>query len=194
MYSTIKRTIEKEYIPLAMFIASLCICSVLMLYVFLPLWQESAINKRELVMYQSLIEGTSEYEQLKNEIRDKQKLLEEKHTELTQGMADPHDLSGLLQMIFDKAWAADIRFDKTLPQKESRGRDYIYYPVNLEMTTTYNNFGSFIASLERLPQIVRVDRTEIKSLPGETITAKMLITCFLSLHNREGSDGSESDS
>lgn len=194
MYLIIKRTIDKEYIPLAIFIASICISSVLMLRVVLPLWQSATMAKRELVIYQSLVKGTSEYEELKNEIREKQKLLEIKHTELTQGMADPHDLSGLLQMIFDKAWAADIRFDKTMPQKEIHGRDYIHYPVSLEMTTTYNNFGMFISSLEKLPQIVRIDRTQITALPGESIAAKILVTCFLSLHDRKEIDATKSGS
>ena len=181
MYTAIKRAINKELVPLVSLVLALFICTSLLLYVIIPTVQRSLDLQDELSRYKTLIRGDEKYGKLKNEIREKQKELEKKHTELTQGLADPHDLSGLLQMIFDKAWQAEIRFDKTVPQKEVKGKDYIHYPVLLEMTTTYNQLGKFISSLENIPQIVRVNRVAIMAKDDEKIRVPVLITCFLSL-------------
>ena len=181
MYAFIKRVIDKELIPSLVLVLSLFLCTVLVRYAVIPNVKRSVIVGGELSRYKALIQGDEKYNKLKNEIRDKQKALEKKHIELTQGLADPHDLSGLLQMIFDKAWGAEIRFDKTVPQQEVKGKDYIHYPVLLEMTTTFNSLGKFISSLENIPQIVRVNRVAISARDDENIHVRVLITCFLSL-------------
>ncbi len=181
MYAAVKRTIEKELIPLSALVLAVFVFTVLVRYSIVPGWLQNATIRKEVGKYQTLIRRTTEYDELKSAIREKQQLLEKKHTDLTQGLADPHDLSGLLQMIFDKAWEVDIRFDKTIPQTEVRGTDYIHYPVLLEMRTSYNSLGRFLASLERMPQIVRIDRVAITATPAESVYARLRITCFLSL-------------
>ena len=181
MYAIIKRAIDKELIPSVSLVLSLFICTALLHYILIPNIRQSIVLREELSRYKSLIRGDEKYDKLKTEIREKQKELEKKHTELTRGLADPHDLSGLLQMIFDKAWQVEIRFDKTVPQKEIKGKDYIHYPVLLEMTTTYNQLGKFISSLENIPQIVRVNRVAVMAKDDEKILSRVLITCFLGL-------------
>ena len=181
MYTFIKRAIDKELIPSIVLVLSLFLCTMLLRYAIIPNIEHSVVLGDELTRYKTLTQGDDKYNKLKDEIRDKQKALEKKHTELTKGLADPHDLSGLLQMIFDKALEAEIRFDKTVPEQEVKGKDYIHYPVLLEMTTTYNRLGKFISSLENIPQIVRVNRVAITAKDDENIHCRVLITCFLSL-------------
>lgn len=181
MYTIIKRTIISEIIPVTVFIGALLISTVITRYILLPIWLRGAVVRQEVARYKTLINGTTEYDALKSEIREKHKKLEQKHTEITEGLADPHDLSSLLQMIFDKAWEADIRFDRTIPQDEIRGSDYIHYPVLLEMNTNYNSLGKFISSLERIPQIVSIERLAMTAKNGTSINARILITCFLNL-------------
>lgn len=181
MYTFIKRAIDKELIPSIVLVLSIFLCTVLVRYAIIPNLNHSVVLGDELTRYKALTQGDDKYNKLKDEIRNKQKALEKKHTELTKGLADPHDLSGLLQMIFDKAWEAEIRFDKTVPEKEVKGKDYIHYPVLLEMTTTYNRLGKFISSLENIPQIVRINRVGITAKDDENIHCRVLITCFLSL-------------
>ncbi len=182
MYSAIKRKIENELVPIALLILSFFIFTALLLFAVELYWQQGAKVRKEVTWYKTHINSSSKYEELKNKIKEKQKLLEQKHTELTQGLADPHDLAGLLQMIFDKAWQVDIQFDKTVPQDEQRKKDYIHYPVLLEMTTDYISLGKFISSLELMPQIVHIDRVGINAKTNKKIQARMLITCFLRLH------------
>ncbi len=181
MYASVKRTVIKEFTPLFVLIVCFFICTLITRFMLVPIWQSGETVRKEVAVYKALIDGSSEYGEFKNEIKEKQKQLEKKHTDLTQGLADPHDLSGLLQMIFDKAYEVDIRFDKTIPQPETQGKDYIHYPVLLEMTTTYVSLGKFISSLERMPQIVRIDRVAISAKNKETISTRVLITCFLQL-------------
>lgn len=181
MYAAIKRTIVKERIALFVLVVCFFLFTLIVRYAVVPTWQSGETVRKEVSLYKNLIDGSSEYDEFKNEIKEKQKELEKKHTELTQGLADPHDLSGLLQMIFDKAYEVDIRFDKTIPQQETKGTDYIHYPVLLEMTTNYTSLGKFISSLERMPQIVRIDRVAISAKSKETVSARVLITCFLQL-------------
>jgi Tfp pilus assembly protein PilO len=49
------------------------------------------------------------------------------------------------------------------------------------MTTSYINLGKFISLLERIPQIVRVDRIAITALDDGKVSAMVMITCYLSL-------------
>lgn len=181
MYAFFKRTITRELLPIIIFSGSIFFVTLIGVEFIVPLVKNIIIVRERVNHYQSLIRGSSEYKELKDDIREKQKELEKKHTEITQGLADPHDLSGLLQMIFDKAWEANIRFEKTLPQNEFRGKDYIHYPVILEMITSYKALGKFISSLERIPQIVHVDRLAINADESNDIQARILITCFLRL-------------
>lgn len=168
--------------PLAVLTLAFCLFTMVVRYAIVPGWQRNTSIRNEVRNYKTLIQGDNEYNALKNTLREKQRLLEKKHTDLTQGLADPHDLSGLLQMIFDKAWEADIRFDKTVPQPEVQGTDYIHYPVQLEMTTSYTSLGKFIASLERIPQIVRVERIALTAQSDGLLYVRILITCYLSSH------------
>ena len=181
MYASVKRTIEYELIPFLFCALSLFAATVLIKHVILPGWQAGADVRAEVRNYRALISGDTEYDRLKNEIREKQRQLEQKHTVLTRGLADPQDLSGLLQMIFDKAYEADLRLDKAVPEKEERGKDYIRYPVLLEMTTTYARLGKFLASLENIPQVVRVGKVGIIAKNDKEIVAGVVITCFLHL-------------
>ena len=180
MYTAFKRTIVREVLPVTTLVFSILIFTIIARFIILPVWLTGSADRSNVFRYKALISGQTDYEELKKEIRQKQTLLEKKHTNLTEGLADPRDLSGLLQMIVDKAWNADIRFNKIIPQQEVRGKDYIHYPVELEMQTNFNSLGKFISSLERMPQIVSVDKVAITAINGTSIQGLILITCYLS--------------
>jgi Tfp pilus assembly protein PilO len=190
MYTAFKRIIGREILPVAALVFSIFIFTVIARVVILPVWLTGSADRTKVFRYRTLISGQTDYEELKKEIREKQALLEKKHTNLTEGLADPRDLSGLLQMIVDKAWNADIRFDKIIPQHEVRGEDYIHYPVLLEMQTNFNSLGKFISSLERMPQIVSVDRVAMTAKNGTSIQGLILITCYLNKKGIHESDKS----
>ena len=59
------------------------------------------------------------------------------------------------------------------------GADFVRYPVLLETATTYRSLGGFIAALEALPHMVRIDRIAVSASADDKISVKILVTCFL---------------
>jgi Tfp pilus assembly protein PilO len=132
--------------------------------------------------YQSREETLSSHDnfaRIRDELRDIHEKLSAKLAVISSGMGNPQDLSALLQMLIDRAKAADIRFVKMQPQSESTHADYIQYPVLLEMETTYHSLGQFVVALESMPHVVKIDRLAITAGSSGKIDAKLLVTCFL---------------
>lgn len=178
---------KKEYIVFALFSLSLLISVFITRNVTLPLLIGNINTSAKIKEYSLLVDDSKNNTILKTEILKKQELLEKKHTLLSSGMADASDLSALLQLIFDKAWKNDIRFDKTTPQLMITTKTSIHYPVVLELTTSYKKLGGFISSLEALPQIMRVERVAITAKGREKVSAILMVTCFLSKESYGGS-------
>jgi Tfp pilus assembly protein PilO len=179
MHTDIEHTIKIYLIPFSALALSLCLSALMLRYVTAPWVQSIARHRATIANLTQVIENESGSTIIANEIRDKQRLLQEKMSSLTSDFVDPSDLSGLLQMIFDKAWKANIKFDGTQPQTEIRSDDFTLYPILFEMTTTYNSFGKFISELEKMPQVVRIDRVALDAVAGGKIEAKIMLSCFL---------------
>ncbi|MBN1982590.1 MAG: type 4a pilus biogenesis protein PilO [Chitinivibrionales bacterium] len=179
MLAHIKRTITIEIFALTALSVSLCIATAGCRYFLLPALHSMQKTRLEVIRYKELISGTSQHDALKKEIWTRQKQLEQKHTALTQGLADPRNLSGMLQLIFDKAWEAKIKMDKTIPQDEVKKKDIVLHPVILEMTTNFGNLGTFVSLLEKIPQAIRIDRVALTAQEGGLMKARILVTCFL---------------
>lgn len=179
---------KKEYYSLTILSISLLISTILIKSVVLPIWVKNIGINKQIKEYSILVDDSKNNTILKKEILKKQKLLEEKHTNLSSGMADASDLSALLQLIFDKAWKNNIRFDKTTPQEMVTTKTSINYPVLLELTTEYNKLGTFISSLEAMPQIMRVERVAVTAKGSNKVSAIMMVTCFLSKDSIGGSN------
>jgi Tfp pilus assembly protein PilO len=99
-------------------------------------------------------------------------------------MGDPTDLSALLGVLIDRADSAGVRFVRIQPQGESSAGDYVLYPVVLEFATAFDPLAKLIASLESLPQLVRVDRVAVTAAHEGKLNVSILCTCFL--HGAEG--------
>ncbi len=179
---------RKEYIAFSLFSLSLLISVFIIKSLVLPLLTNNINTSVKIKEYSVLVDDSKNNTILKAEIIKKQEMLEKKHTLLSSGMADASDLSALLQLIFDKAWKNDIRFDKTTPQPMITTKTSIHYPVILELTTSYKKLGSFISSLEALPQIMRVERVAITAKGREKVSAILMVTCFLSKDSYGGSN------
>jgi Tfp pilus assembly protein PilO len=91
----------------------------------------------------------------------------------------PKDLPGVLQTIIAKANAADIKFVKMQPQTESKTGVPINYTMVLELTASYNSYCRFIAALESLPSMVRIDRIALSDPKNNMLEIRTLVTCFI---------------
>lgn len=179
---------KKEYYSLVILSTALLFSAFIIKSVALPILVKNVGTSKQIKEYSVLVDDSKNNTILKKEILKKQKLLEEKHTNLSSGMADASDLSALLQLIFDKAWKNNIRFDKTTPQQMITTKTSINYPVLLELTTEFNKLGTFISSLEAMPQIMRVERVAVSAKGRGKVLAILMVTCFLSKDSIGGSD------
>ncbi len=92
--------------------------------------------------------------------------------------ADTLDMNGLLSFLIDQAHVSGIEFVKMLPQVSESSKPTVGYPIVLEMNVPYNALGSFVASLERNQLLLRIDRVAILEAKSQTVSARMLVTCF----------------
>jgi Tfp pilus assembly protein PilO len=166
--------------PLLVFTGSTMLVVVLLArYLMLPICEEIIDRRRELAHYHSLISSESGYAIIKKEISKKNAILESRLSPKNKEKNTPVDLSGFLETLITVAKKADIRFVRMQPQKESRDRDYVHFPVLLELTTTYHELGQFITELEKLPYLFQVNRLAMSALAGGKCEVKLLVTCLI---------------
>jgi Tfp pilus assembly protein PilO len=155
------------------------ISSALATYIMVPKWQELQKVKLKLNKYNSLISSENGLAQIKSEIEKKNILLNEKLDKISGILSNSQDLSGYIELLIDKAKVNDIRFVKMQPQSEIKNQDFTFYPILLEMSTTYNALGHFISSLEKLPHYFKVERISIDSGESGKIDVKLMVTSIV---------------
>jgi Tfp pilus assembly protein PilO len=176
---------SKTYRFIAGEIAHICIVScallaslVLVRAAVLPSVYSLGRTHTQLSLYRDLVADKEKYTAIKTLLTSRKASLVEKKRDLAfSNMAAP-DLSSLLQLLITRAKDADIRFVKMQPEVASKS-EQATYPVVLEMTTSYHSLGRFIASLESVPQAVRIDRLAITA-QNSNLDVRILVTCFLS--------------
>lgn len=179
MHTRIGQRITRETIPLLALGSCLLAALVLVVHVCLPQLQQLVTVRRTYQRREGTLSSQGDFAQIRGELQDVRRELSAKLEAISSGMGNPQDLSALLQMLIDRAKAADIRFVKMQPQSESTHADYTQYPVLLEMETTYHSLGQFVVALESMPHMVKIDRLAITAGKSGKIDAKLLVTCFL---------------
>jgi Tfp pilus assembly protein PilO len=179
MYSTINRFLTDDPVPFFAVSIALLITILIARSWLVPQYYRFENKKITVDHYRDLVSDKGNYANIKSRITDNQTALEESISSLSAGFIDARDLSGLLNMLIQKAKQSDIQFVKMQPHQESVSADFIRYPVLLDMTTTYHSLGNFIAELERTPHMVRIERIAITSTSVNAIAAKVLLTCYL---------------
>lgn len=179
MHVTSQRHIDGRLVSLGAVTIAVLAVSVILRYGAAPLWVDVRKDMVEVARYEQLLGEARDYEVLKERMREHHNRLQARVAELTEGMGDPEDLSSLLQMIYDKAWSAGVRITSTKPQSEQRRDDYLHYPVILQFETDFASLGAFVSSVERSPQIMRLERLALDVNRGGTLEVAMKITCFL---------------
>ena len=176
-YSLKKLTNE---IPM-LFIGSSALFLVLTLfrYVIIPQYYQFTLLQKEHTRYRERISSESDYALIKEGITNKIGILENKLRTSGATTSMPHDAGSFLEELISVARKADIRFVKMQPQEESRTEEYTFYPVLLDLTTTYHALGQFLSSLEKLPHLYRVNRVAINTARNGKCSVKLLITSLI---------------
>jgi Tfp pilus assembly protein PilO len=171
--------LNSEALPAFTFCLSLLITVSLLVYVIVPKWQESQKIGTQLSKYKGLISSENGFAQIKSDIEAKNKQLTAKLDTISNSLSNTQDLAGYLELLIAKGKTHDIRFVKMQPQPEITNQDYTFFPILLEMSTTYNSLGHFISSLEKLPYYFKVERLAIESGASGRIDVKLLVTSII---------------
>jgi len=171
--------LNSEALPLFTFFLALLITVSLLTYVIAPKWQESQKIGIQLSKYKGLISSENGFAQIKSEIESKNILLTKKLDTISNSISNSQDLAGYLELLIAKGKTHDIRFVKMQPQPEIKNQDYTFFPILLEMSTTYNSLGHFISSLEKLPYYFKVERLAMESAASGRIDVKLLVTSII---------------
>jgi Tfp pilus assembly protein PilO len=166
-------------VPALVFSCSALFSLLAMRYWMAPQWEALTANKAVLASFRDSIVKDTGNSLLKKQLVENRDSLKIKYDDVLRETGGARDLSGVLQMIIAKANAADIKFVKMQPQAETKSGTSIVYPMVLELTATYYSYGRFIAALETLPWVVRVERMAITVQKTGLLEIRTLVTCFI---------------
>ncbi len=170
---------KREAIPLTVLSAAVFFTALTLRYLVTPNILELKTGRLELKNYLAMISSENGYQTIKNEILEKTQQLQNRVDTIAGATTESRDLSAFLELLINKARASDIRFVKMQPQAETRNEDFQFFPVLLEVTTTYHALGQFLSSLEKLPHMFRVDRLALEAINESSIEVKILVTCLI---------------
>ncbi len=171
--------LNSEALPIFTLCLALLITASLLNYMIVPQWHEAQKVSTELKKYKALISSENGFAQIKSEIESKNRHLIEKLDTISNSLSNTQDLAGYLELLITKGKTHDIRFVKMQPQPEVKNQDYTFFPILLEMSTTYNSLGHFISSLEKLPYYFKVERLAIESRASGRIDVKLMVTSII---------------
>jgi Tfp pilus assembly protein PilO len=94
------------------------------------------------------------------------------------------DLSGYLEILINLAKVTDIRFVKLEPLPEVVIRDFRTVPIVLDFSAPYHALGQFTASVEKAPQMFKINRLFVEANGSGKVVVKMMITCFIPVQEK----------
>lgn len=164
--------------PLLAFSCAAMLCLCLIRFVAVSQWTR-ALEVRSHVGRLEADLSVGGPQAMKNRLSSLHDSLSAACAEFSGDYGEVKDVSGILRLLIAKANAANIQFVKMHPQTETASETSAAYPLILETTASYQSLGRFIASMEALPRLVRVDRVAFTAVRGGNVEARILITCFL---------------
>jgi len=130
--------------------------------------------------YRELSSDKNRFQAVKAGLVEKGEILASKYRRIAppQSGGQSSDLSGLLQLLIQRAEDASIRLDKIQPIEDAKRSEKGEFGVVLEMKTSYQALGRFLASVEEMPRLVTVERLALTA--GKNgLDTRVLVTCHL---------------
>jgi len=179
MRAAIVRYVENERVPLLVLAAAVWLAAAAVGHWALPLAVRARATATEVAQYDSLLAQAGSAELLRRRLSSTNDSLRAILASESGGMARASDLSGMLEMIIERARTADIGFVSVKPQPRVRAGALESYPVLLEFDCAYQPLGRFVAGLEAQPHIARIERLALTARSARSIEVKMLLSVFL---------------
>jgi len=156
--------------------SSLLIVMLIIRFLAIPLVVTIASNDKELTYFTSKVSSESGYADLRQDIQQKIDILDKKLSESTT-VELPADISSYLEYLISLGRKEGIQFSRMQPQKAVFEGQFTIYPLMLVFSTTYHDMGRFIATMEKLPHLYRIQRLAIDSGDHGVCEAKLLLLC-----------------
>jgi Tfp pilus assembly protein PilO len=179
MHDSLFKRLSREQELLVICSAGLLLVLLLCQLWLVPGWQRLVNVNRSVSQYRERIERADVVQTLKQQLNVTSVQLSQRKQALSEDLVEADDLSGLLQMLIQRAKQADIAFVKMQPLAERRMEDYVEYPVELELITSYLSLGQLVASLESVPQMIRLERMALTVTKGTKLEVRLLVNCRL---------------
>ena len=173
------RYLKNELAPILALGAALAVGAWLARAAVLPQVERARELSAQVSRYDSLLAVADGLPVLVSSIRDINRQLHEKLDGISFGWSDPEDLSGLLEMLIERARASDIQFVRIQPQAQKPGEGYVAHPVLLEFTCGHRPLGTFLASLESQPHVARINRLAVTARTAREMDVRVLLTMFV---------------
>ena len=180
MFIAAFRRLAGEIVPILVFSCAALGLLAAMRIAAVPQWRELRALSREISRSTDLVSDKNRFQTVTAGLLDKKEQLTRLYSRVAPAQnpsAASADLSGILQLLIQRAKEADIRFVKMEPIEETQRKGQ-EYPVVLEMTTSYESLGRFVSSLEEMPRQLSVDRLAITAQKNG-LDVRILVTCFL---------------
>lgn len=179
MRAAIVRYVESERVPLIALAAAVWVAAAALGHWALPQMVQARATVSEVAQYDSVLAEAGSADLLRRRLVSTNDSLHAILAAATGGMARASDLSGMLQMIIERARAAGVGFVSVKPQPRVRDGTLESYPVLLEFDCAYQPLVRFVSGLEAQPHIARVDRLALTARSARSIDVKMLLSVFL---------------
>lgn len=179
MHDSLFKRLSREQELLLLLSAGLLMVLLLCQLWLVPSWQRFVSVNQSVAQYRERIERADVLQTLKQQLNLTGEQLSQRKEALSEDLVQADDISGLLQMLIQRAKLADIAFVKMQPLAERRMDDYSEYPVELELITSYLSLGQLVASLESVPQMIRLERMALTVTKGNKLEVRLLVNCRL---------------
>jgi type IV pilus assembly protein PilO len=108
--------------------------------------------------------------------------IESNLSELQRQLPSQTEVAGLIQDISQQAVASGLKSELFKPDKEKAQQVYVEYPIKLELSGGYHDFGKFISGVAAMPRIVTQHDVTIKASKGGGNAEKLSLSMVAKIY------------
>jgi Tfp pilus assembly protein PilO len=159
--------------------------TIILRYAIIPQVNLLHSNVQQYHTINALISSETGLTKVIDEIKRKNNRIQKKLSNYSRATTEnSRDLSGFLETLINLAKVSDIRFVKMEPLPETISQDFRTAPIILDFISTYHALGSFVASVEKAPQMYKINRLFIEANGAGKVGVKLMITCFIPVQEK----------
>lgn len=114
--------------------------------------------------------------------------IESNLSELQRQLPSQTEVAGLIQDVSQQAVASGLKSELFKPDKEKSEQVYVEYPIKLELSGKYHDFGKFVSGVAAMPRIVTQHEVAIKASKqgGEETRLSLSMVAKIYRYREEG--------